>query len=123
MASSLEKVRPLAAACIGIGSVLAGLVLAFRLVTPGVVDRLPTNELLGLLGLLVLPLLALWALWADRHAASRAASLAPEPFCTAQFIEAKPVANDAASEPEIEVHPAGRRAVRHHRLDPSRSPV
>ncbi len=115
MASSWGKVRLLAGAFIGLGSVCAGLVLAFRLVTPGVVERLPTNELLGLLGLLALPLAALWALWADRRAAAIAAPPEPEPI--RQFIEAKPT---PSAEPTIEIHPAGRRTVRHRRHDPVR---
>ena len=44
MASSFGRVRPIAAAAIGIGSILAGLILAFRLVTPGVVERLSNRR-------------------------------------------------------------------------------
>ena len=119
MASPFGRVRHIAAAGIGIGSILAGLFLAFGLVTPGVVERLPTSELLGLLGLLVLPLATLWAYWADRHAAARVPAATNQPVFSSQVIEAKPM--DENAEPAVEVHPAGRRAVRHRRHDPARS--
>lgn len=52
-------------------SVVGGLVLVFRLVTPDSVDRLGTTELLFLLGLIVLPLVAFWARVADAQSAQR----------------------------------------------------
>lgn len=121
MAFPFGRVRQIAAAGIGIGSILAGLILAFGLVTPGVVERLPTNELLGLLGLIVLPLATLWAYWADRHAAARATAATTQPVFPTQQIEAKPEME--TPEPTVEVHPAGRRTVRHRRHDPARSPA
>ncbi len=119
MAIPFGRVRQIAAVGIGVGSILAGLILAFRLVTPGVVERLPTNELLALLGLIVLPGATLWAYCADRHAAARATAATTQPVFATQIIEAKPAGEPA--EPAVEVHPAGRRTVRHRRHDPARS--
>ena len=119
MAHSLGRLRHIAAGAIGVGSILAGLALAFRLVTPGLVEQLPTSELLGLLGLLTLPALALWALSADRNAAARIPGAIPEPARTDRMIEPKPLPHGGV--PEAEVHAPGRRAVHHRRHDPART--
>lgn len=123
MAFSSGLLRPLAAGTIAAGSILAGLSLAFRLVTPTQAAQLPTLELLGLLGLLVLPPLTLWAMWADRNAALM--TRAAEPMRAHAIIEAKPLELEAAgaedaSEVEVEVHAPGRRTVRHRRIEAGR---
>jgi hypothetical protein len=130
MSFFLGRVRHLAAGTIGAGSIIAGVVLAFRLVTPALVERLPTFELLGLLGLLILPLLTLWALATHRRAAARVPALRPEPIHS-HVVEPKPLTvldddfhtfdNDITSAAEVEIHAPGRRTVRHRRHDPSRT--
>ncbi len=126
MVFSSGFLRPLAAITIGAGSILAGLLLAFRLVTPALVAQLPTLELVGLLGLLVLPPLTFWALWADRNALSKLPIPVATPAIQSCIIEPKPLALDAAgaedeSEIElVEVHAPGRRTVRHRRHEVGR---
>ena len=126
MAFTSGLLRPLAAGIIAAASILAGLSLAFRLITPTQAAQLPTLELLGLLGLLALPPLTLWAMWADRNAAL--AMRACEPVRAHAEIEAKPLELDAAgtedaSEVEVEVHAPGRRTVRHRRIEAARAGV
>ena len=134
MAFLFGRLRHIAAGAIGAGSIVAGLILAFRLVTPGLVEHLPTSELLGLLGLLVLPLLMLWVILCHRRAAAslpvaqpapRASSLLGLARTSAQPENAPaPGFGDDAEEPgdsEIEVHAPGRRAVRHRRHDHARA--
>ncbi len=130
MALTFGLVRPIAAGSIALGSILAGLSLAFRLVTPTQAAQLPTLELLGLLGLLALPPLTLWAMWADRKAANEAVMPQPEPVMADRIVEPKPmvfaVAEDEESaemQPEVELHAPGRRAVRHRRHEPVRAGV
>jgi hypothetical protein len=133
MTISLGRVRHVAFAIIGGGSILAGLLLAFRLFTPAQVTQLSTLELLGLLGLLVLPPLTVWAVWADRNALAKLPVPIRETARPDRIIEPKPLALDEAGDPEsvveldvefaseIEVHSPGRRAVRHRRHDPARA--
>lgn len=131
MAFTSGLVRPIAAGTIAVGSILAGLSLAFRLVTPAQAAQLPTLELLGLLGLLALPPLTLWAMWADRKAASEAATPRPVMADRAdRIVEPKPmvfaaVEDEVSAEmqPEVELHAPGRRAVRHRRHEPVRAGV
>lgn len=123
MAFTSGLVRPIAAGTIAVGSILAGLSLAFRLVTPAQAAQLPTLELLGLLGLLALPPLTLWAMWADRNAAL--AMRVMNPVRASSIIEPKPLELEAAgaedaSEVEVEVHAPGRRVVRHRRIEGGR---
>lgn len=127
MAFSLGLLRPLAAGTIAVGSILAGLSLAFGLVTPTQAAQLPTLELLGLLGLLALPPLTLWAMWADRNAAL--AMRVAEPVRAHAMIEPKPLEVEAAGDDEggpevevevVEIHAPGRRAVRHRRIEGGR---
>ena len=131
MAFSLGLLRPLAAGTIAVGSILAGLSLAFGLVTPTQAAQLPTLELLGLLGLLALPPLTLWAMWADRNAAQAMRGMEPEPVRASAMIEAKPLEVEAEGDDEdgaevenqmepVEIHAPGRRAVRHRRIDGGR---
>lgn len=131
MALTSGLVRPIAAGSIALGSILAGLFLAFRLVTPTQAAQLPTLELLGLLGLLALPPVTLWAMWADRKAASEAATPQPEPVMADRIVEPKPIVFAVAEEEEqsaeaqleVELHAPGRRAVRHRRHEPVRAGV
>lgn len=136
MAITSGLLRPLAAGAIAAGSILAGLFLAFRLITPSLAAQLPTPELMGLLGLLALPPLTLWAMWADRAAANALPVPQPEPIRTnradrtSRLIEPKPIVFAAVevddptpTEPEVELHAPGRRAVRHRRHDPARTPA
>ncbi len=119
MALSLGLLRPLAAGTIAVGSILAGLSLAFGLVTPTQAAQLPTLELLGLLGLLALPPLTLWAMWADRNAAL--VMRGTEPVRASAMIAAKPLeAAGDATEVDVEVHAPGRRTVRHRRIEGGR---
>ncbi len=129
MAFSLGLLRPMAAGTIAVGSILAGLSLAFGLVTPTQAAQLPTLELLGLLGLLALPPLTLWAMWADRNAAQAMRGM--EPVRAHAMIEPKPLKVEAAGDDEggaeieievetVEIHAPGRRAVRHRRIEGGR---
>ena len=133
MAFPLGRIRHIAFAIIGAGSILAGLLLAFRLFTPALVAQLPTLELLGLLGLLVLPPLTVWAIWADRNAFAQLPAPVLDIAQAGRIIEPKPLVFDEAEDgeesvveldvefaSEIEVHSPGRRAVRHRRHDPAR---
>jgi hypothetical protein len=127
MTFCFARVRHALAAAIGVGSILAGLALAFRVVTPGLVQQLPTNELLGLLGLLALPPLTLWAFVADRRAAANTAAHMPESVgaeSAAGFDQARvepAVELVAEAGGGVEIHPPGRRVVHHRRHEPVRT--
>ena len=97
MSCSLGRADSVVVGAVGAGSVLAGLVLAFRLVTPDQVGGLSTLELLGLVGLLLLPVLTLWMGALARKASAQAApagvkELAVEPPAStaSTFFELKP---------------------------------
>jgi hypothetical protein len=92
MTRSFGSARDLLAGSVGIASMLAGAVLAFRLITPGVVDQLATTELFGVLGLLILPMVMFWTLAAERRAAIRArANGSSRPSAPLVHVEIKPM--------------------------------
>jgi hypothetical protein len=69
----------------------AGAALAFRLITPGVVDQLTTTELFGVLALLILPVVLCWTLAAERRAAMRVRQNSPRPAGPLVEVEIKPM--------------------------------
>lgn len=78
MAFYISRARLAMITVVGAISVIAGLILIFRLGTPRNLERLHTWEIVAMLGLLVLPVLTVWAFYADVRA--RRAAVLSEAF-------------------------------------------
>jgi hypothetical protein len=92
----------------GVVSLVTGLMLAERIIRPGIIDDFGTAALLGLVMLLVLPALTLIALRHDRDEAVRLAGH------RAGAEHADPANDPTLVEGELALPPIGRRMVRHH---------
>lgn len=68
MAFYISRARLALITVVGAISIIAGLMLIFRLGTPRNLERLHTWEIVAMLGLLVLPALTVWAFYADVRA-------------------------------------------------------
>lgn len=103
MAFYISRARVALIACIGVLSMLGGIVFIFWFGTPRGLERLHTYEIVGMLGLLFLPLLTVWALYADVKAKRAAA---------AQGTEEPAGGESALEQTGVDPHEDGQRSVK-----------